>query len=269
VFFKENEMTTIWAFLVFLGLSYGDRNISCLNEKEKEVIYENKTVVGDVIVSEKNCKINITFSRKNKNEKLKEADDSIIAQFSIFGQKVETLDIFSPLITKKGFLQIPSFPDIVDISIHSNNFDDDCSIIFNQLKKLQKVALRSNSISGKTLKNISSNNNIKSLDLSESGITDNDLKDLKSTSIDSLVLSETSISDEGIKAIVENKVPVTWLDLSETKITDKSCDLLLSIKTLKFLDVNKTKISKKGISKLRADKRNVLLEFVAPPKDGL
>jgi hypothetical protein len=263
-------MNIICAFLVFLGLSYGDSNISCLNEKEKEVIHENKAFIGDVLVFEKECRVNLSFLSKSSFDiELKEADDRVLSRFVLFGGKIDSITISSPLITKNGFLLLGSFPELDDISIGSNNFDDDCSIIFNQLKKLKKVALTSNSISGKTLKNISSNNSIKSLDLSESGITDNDLKDLKSTSIDSLVLSETSISDEGIRNIVENKVPVSWLDLSETKITDKSCDLLLSIKTLKFLDVNKTKISKKGISKLRADKRNVLLEFVAPPKDGL
>lgn len=95
--------------------------------------------------------------------------------------------------------------------------------------------------------------NVEQLDLSNSAITDEDLQYIgEMTNLTKLeITSCANISDEGV-AYLRGLKNLDTIQLSKTRITDKSIDVLTPLKRLRSLELFNTQVTDDGIAKLKA-----------------
>ena len=91
---------------------------------------------------------------------------------------------------------------------------------------------------------------ITSLELSDTKITDEGLKDLaKLQNLKTLFLGGTKITDAGLKEVTKLQ-KLKWLDLVNTQITDAGLKELVKLRDLQLLDLYGTKITDTGFAEL-------------------
>jgi len=118
----------------------------------------------------------------------------------------------------------------------------------------------SRDIDDAVLEKVAALRHLETLNLADSGITDDQLRyvcDLPRLSC--LALGGTEISDEGLARLADS-LDLTSVYLSNTRISDNSVTHLLRMRNLVVLDLKNTGVSKRGLSRLRTlPKLEVLL----------
>lgn len=168
-------------------------------------------------------------------------------------------------ISRGALETFANLPELTEFLWTQASIDGDDKSLFEQLTKapkLQKIRL-----DGLTLKNknafpsfilpaIKENacKTLKELDLSNSAITDSDLRqagfdDNSWVRLTKLVLYHTQIADDGVKEIVKID-SLQSLNLDDTKITNESMTTLMQKQNLTFLHIGRTTVDDDGILKL-------------------
>jgi Leucine-rich repeat (LRR) protein len=106
-------------------------------------------------------------------------------------------------------------------------------------------------LSARELPRVARHRNLHSLDLSHSNIDDEALRSLSGMpDLRSLDLSETKITDAGVAVLAEHR-NLQSLDLSQTGVTDVALPPLVKLPYLSQLDLRETQITEAAVRELR------------------
>ena len=109
--------------------------------------------------------------------------------------------------------------------------------------------------------------NIMRLNLRHAGMTDAEVKTIASfTNLRTLRLEANPITDAGAKDIATLKA-MTYLNLTNTKVTDAGFDALSALPNLHRMYVWGTTITPTAVSKVKAERKDMLLYAGLTPKD--
>ncbi len=106
-------------------------------------------------------------------------------------------------------------------------------------------------VSARELPQLSRHRNVHSLDLSKSDIDNQALRALsKMSDLRSLNLSETKITDDGVAVLAEHR-NLQSLDLSKTAVTAAALPALVKLSHLSQLDLRGTQVTEEAVRELR------------------
>ena len=158
---------------------------------------------------------------------------------------------------------LAQFPDLQTIVLN------DCGNItgyglykLRKMKRLEALILKGTKCGDDSIGFVKSMPNVRFLEIADTALSDDDLRELQGSSIESLNLSNTAITNDGLKDMSRFK-RLTELKLNGCKIGDDGVNALAGVKTLETLWLDKTNISDGIINFLVNTKSNWCLTYLS------
>jgi hypothetical protein len=133
-----------------------------------------------------------------------------------------------------------------------------------QLRSLKAVSISGIHLSEKDLECLCELKEVHSLFLGEKTLDDIDLDALKGLPLRWLALPRTRISDKGLLSL-RDMDSLRYFDLTRTRISDKGIGALEGMSNLRTLSVRRTKVSREGATLLQSKLRDCNIEWEPPP----
>lgn len=165
---------------------------------------------------------------------------------------LQTLQIRREKITDDGWRHIAKLGQLRNLSLSSVNLTDAGVAPFAKLKQLETLRLEATRITDGGLVHLSDLRQLRELHLDNNrGISGGGLQHLAPlTKLTVLGLSNTQLDDKALKAVAGFPV-LAHVNLGMTNISDDGVDQLTRLTALKSLAIQGSKLSPKGVARLR------------------
>ena len=165
------------------------------------------------------------------------------------GLPLESLNIAETRVTAKGLQSIAKMTSLRTLNLSGLKLKDADLMHLSKLRKLQELVLDSNHITGPSVSGFSQLN---LLDLRNNPVSDAAVPGfVKMKNLSSLDLSETGITDNGAAKLAENR-SIQSIALGHTNVGDHAVEALLTLPRLRSLNVERTRISNSIVPKVAA-----------------
>jgi Leucine-rich repeat (LRR) protein len=202
----------------------------------------------------------LSWWRTHHNQRVRELE--IVNRFS---EDVPSKGIFcseeykGPQILAKVFgtgllSDFNSYTENLSYSSGDEKEAEECALFLKEFYNLEKITFEhftydnGNAFpSDKTLSQISTLKNLRSLEIASARITDSGMKSISHcTKLTNLNLYETPVSSRGVRYL-DSTPFLEWLILRKTKIDDTAAETLGRLDNLFYLDVSGTKLTDKSV----------------------
>ncbi|MBU6452633.1 MAG: hypothetical protein KGS72_12680 [Cyanobacteria bacterium REEB67] len=162
----------------------------------------------------------------------------------------------------RALARIGRLKSLIKLNLDRSDASDKGAIFARDLPEVQEISAFAAMIEGTCFADFARLKNLRVLALNCNPIKDENLKYLSAVSrLDALNLSSTGISDNGVRNLIGCS-KLTFLDIgANAKITDRSVDNLIKLKSLNGLVLGGTSISYNGLMRLKG----MALEYVMLP----
>ncbi len=219
--------------IAFIGLTLG--------KEEQQAIENFKKYYIEIRSHSDGIVIEITNRWAKFNDRL--IGDKELDEMAPIKEHLVRLFISSDKITEQGYKKLFIYTNLELLNIKSQNFNDSCSTIFTEMKKLNQLRLEKTKITDKTLKEVSNLKKLELLDVSDTKISDDGLEYVaEMPRLKYLEINGTKISDKGLEILSKSK-SLTSIRMRSVNATDKGAQYLLNMKNLINLSIGGTKIS--------------------------
>src|SRR5262245_8743533 len=154
-------------------------------------------------------------------------------------------------ISEDGLDQIKSLPNLTELSLYGASGIKDTAVAkVAEIKKLEKLDLRSTAISSLALSYLKGLKNLKALDLSEDAVGNEGLEHIQGlTNLEDLNLWSCTINDDGL-AHLKGLTKLKRLNLDKCDIADDGLKHLEPLKNLEYLHIGSTQVTDAGLEHL-------------------
>ena len=154
-------------------------------------------------------------------------------------------------ITDVGLEHIKNISWLTDLSLWGAMITDSGLACINHLKDLDQLILGETRVSDEGIAQLTALSKLTTLTLNKTRITEKSIFHLFSCSrrIQFLSLNGTNIGDEAIRYMKD--LPLTWLDIADTNVTDEGLARLARPERFWSLDLSGTQITDSGLDYLR------------------
>jgi|GEM_PF-6749863 len=251
----ETPIATVYEFAdieelkVQLGKEVG------IQEKSAKKTLGNSDV--KVLKLTETCSEKTTKSQIRKSKENYENSEKVIVYGSVpTGFVPEETKISDSELTQDGIDKLPIDEKNKDVKVEKGKSvsEEDLSLLLSKTPEATKLTLSESNLYKGALFAVASllNGTLEELDLSYSGFTLSDLRYLEScTKLNKLTLAFTAVTDFEVGTYISNLAGLTNLNLSNTKITDKSLEALAKLENLTNLDLSGTDTSLKATVELQ------------------
>lgn len=163
----------------------------------------------------------------------------------------------SAIITIKEIDMLTQLKSLDELRFRTKKYDLDDYTFLAELKNLKKLDLTLSSIDDDDLAVLQKLPKLEELTLRSTAITDKGISSIISLPITYLKLDDTNITDEGVK-MISSMTQLKYLNLSNTKITDEGMEYISKLTNLKELVIAGNDISDKGVERIKYLNLNVL-----------
>lgn len=200
-------------------------------------------------------RISLNGSSTNRKSVSKDAMAMILSL-----ENAESLSFHGTEFNDEMLKQLEGFADLQLLDLSYSAVTDECSGSVLALKNLNSLNLEGASVTDEFLKQIAAIENLATLRLGNTRITDQGLGYLKDhKSLKFLDLSGCQITDSGLANLgkpprLQHLVlakPKRWINPSDSFITDKCVDYLLTLETLQTLDIGEATLSSESMTRLK------------------
>lgn len=166
---------------------------------------------------------------------------------------LQVLSLINDKITDKGVKELVSLHlPLRNLALDGTKISGR-SLRFVQEMPLKELGIGHTQIGDTDMIAVGQMTNLCHLFMNDTKISDAVLKHFRAlTQLQELRLSNDNITDEGVKELFLLDLPICYLDLKGTRVTDRSLRWLLQMKSLRKIDVGRTKITLTGRAKLQA-----------------
>lgn len=148
---------------------------------------------------------------------------------------------------------IPRLTHLRELSLLDKASDATLAALAAHCPSLKGLALHVGSVTDAGVAQLAALGELESLGVQGDGVTDGCAEALSSfPALRALRVTKTSVSDAFVEAVARSLPSLRGLDLGKTAVTDACVDALIGIGSLHSVGLGKTKVSKKGITRLRA-----------------
>ena len=151
-------------------------------------------------------------------------------------------------------------PKIVRIQSSRKQITDADLLRIAVISEDLNLVLSSCPITNDGLASLEGKDNVRCLSLSKTAVNDDGIKHLRGMNLQSLDLSATKVTDAGLATLAEFDCPrLKEIALEHTHVTDAGLTTLAKFKSLEWVSVAGTKVTKDGIRRLRAKLPDVVV----------
>ena len=225
-----------WA-LVFPGVGQAQTE----DEVAKQIV-----AAGGIVVRDEEGKVDSITLRPQRAKDFNHID------FGVF-KNIKMVTVCGPEVTDQLLVQLQAIPPTVKILkiFIAPLTDEALAGLLRKQKWLVLVDLVVTPITDKSLAELSKLQDLHTLFLDETKITDKGLKNLAKSQLTYLSLRDTGISDVGLLEL-KGMTTLRQLFLEGTKVTDGGIQNLGGLQDLKLLGVSSTNVTENGKMLLRA-----------------
>ena len=178
--------------------------------------------------------------------------------------KLTTVGLRSSGATDAGLAGLAKLPALTDLYLEGNQLTDAALGHMRALTRLQLLDLKGNPVSGTGFKDLAGLTKLEKVDLEGCPVTDAGAAALASLPVRFLFLYKSQVTDVGVGALARSKT-LRHLRLDRTAVTDAGLKPLAALATLEYLNLRRTAVTDVGLETLATFPKLKELEVTSGP----